>query len=75
MPLHIGVVILVGAPILNPVVFAATFYAFQSNMSIVYSRIGLAAVACILIGLSVYFFFEIPTSYEMYTFMNMRTQK
>ncbi|MDH2363847.1 permease [Priestia megaterium] len=58
MPLHIGVVILVGAPILNPVVFAATFYAFQSNMSIVYSRIGLAAVACILIGLSVYFFFR-----------------
>lgn len=58
MPLHIGVVILVGAPILNPVVFAATFYAFQSNTSIVYSRMGLAAVACILIGLSVYFFFR-----------------
>lgn len=58
MPLPIGVVILVGAPILNPVVFAATFYAFQSNMSIVYSRISLAAVACILIGLSVYFFFR-----------------
>lgn len=58
MPLHIGIVILVGAPILNPVVFAATFYAFQSNMSIVYSRMGLAAVACLLIGLSVYFFFK-----------------
>lgn len=57
MPLHIGIVILVGAPILNPVVFAATFYAFQSNTSIVYSRMGLAAVACLLIGLSVYFFF------------------
>ncbi|PFE01360.1 permease [Priestia megaterium] len=58
MPLHIGVVILVGAPILNPVVFAATFYAFQSNTSIVYSRMGLAVVACLLIGLSVYFFFK-----------------
>ncbi|MGG2090709.1 permease [Priestia aryabhattai] len=58
MPLHIGIVILVGAPILNPVVFAATFYAFQSNTSIVYSRMGLAAVACLLIGLSVYFFFK-----------------
>lgn len=58
MPLHIGVVILVGAPILNPVVFAATFYAFQSNTSIVYSRMGLAVVACILIGLSVYFLFQ-----------------
>ncbi|MGG0463524.1 permease [Priestia aryabhattai] len=58
MPLHIGIVILVGAPILNPVVFAATFYAFQSNTSIVYSRMGLAAVACLLIGLSVYVFFK-----------------
>ncbi|MEH7210704.1 permease, partial [Priestia megaterium] len=58
MPLHIGVVILVGAPILNPVVFTATFYAFQSNTSIVYSRMGLAVVACLLIGLSVYFFFK-----------------
>jgi len=58
MALHIGVVILVGAPILNPVVFAATFYAFQSNTSIVYSRMGLAVVACLLIGLSVYFFFK-----------------
>ena len=58
MPLHIGIVILVGAPILNPVVFAATFYAFQSNTSIVYSRMGLAVVACLLIGLSVYFFFK-----------------
>ncbi|MDI3091252.1 permease [Priestia megaterium] len=58
LPLHIGVVILVGAPILNPVVFAATFYAFQSNTSIVYSRMGLAVVACLLIGLCVYFFFR-----------------
>ncbi len=58
MPLHIGVVILVGAPILNPVVFAATFYAFQSNTSIVYSRMGLAVAVCLLIGLSVYFFFK-----------------
>lgn len=58
MPLHIGIVILVGAPILNPIVFAATFYAFQSNTSIVYSRMGLAVVACLLIGLSVYFFFK-----------------
>ncbi|MED4035848.1 permease, partial [Priestia megaterium] len=58
MPLHIGIVILVGAPILNPVVFAATFYAFQSNTFIVYSRMGLAVVACLLIGLSVYFFFK-----------------
>ncbi|MFE3982333.1 MULTISPECIES: permease [unclassified Priestia] len=58
MPLHIGIVILVGAPILNPVVFAATFYAFQSNTSIVYSRMGLAVVACLLIGFSIYFFFK-----------------
>ena len=31
MPLHIGVIFIVGAPILNPIVFASTYYAFQFN--------------------------------------------
>ncbi|TYR79362.1 permease [Priestia megaterium] len=58
MPLHVGIVILVGAPILNPIVFASTFYAFQSNMTMVYSRMGLAVVACLFIGLTVYWLFR-----------------
>jgi uncharacterized membrane protein YraQ (UPF0718 family) len=58
MPLHIGVVLLVGAPILNPVVFASTYYAFQSSLSIVYARMGLAFILSIFIGFVIYLLFQ-----------------
>ncbi|MCM3652465.1 permease [Metabacillus litoralis] len=58
MPLHIGVVLLVGAPILNPVVFASTYYAFQSTTEIVYARMGLAFVISIVMGLIMYLLFK-----------------
>jgi uncharacterized protein len=58
MPLHLGVVIMVTAPILNPVVFASTYYAFQTNMHVVYARMGLAFVASIVIGAIIYFLFR-----------------
>ncbi|KIQ94853.1 putative permease [Anoxybacillus thermarum] len=58
MPLHVGVVIMVTAPILNPVVFASTYYAFSANMSIVYGRMGIAFVASLIIGLIVYVIFR-----------------
>ncbi|WP_078549123.1 permease [Litchfieldia alkalitelluris] len=58
MPLHVGVVFLVGAPILNPVVFASTYYAFQANLEIVYARMGFAFVLSILIGLILYLVFK-----------------
>lgn len=58
MPLHVGVVFLVGAPILNPVVFASTFYAFRSNPTVLYSRMGLAFILSILIGFIIYLVFR-----------------
>ncbi|OIJ15953.1 hypothetical protein BKP35_02920 [Anaerobacillus arseniciselenatis] len=58
MPLHVGVVFLVGAPILNPVVFASTFYAFRNNPTVLYSRMGLAFILAILIGAIIYFIFR-----------------
>jgi uncharacterized membrane protein YraQ (UPF0718 family) len=58
MPLHVGIVLLVGAPILNPIVFASTYYAFTSNKTIVFGRMGLAFVLCIAIGLFVYLLFR-----------------
>nr|WP_205186032.1 permease [Metabacillus iocasae] len=58
MPLHVGVVILVGAPILNPIVLMSTYYAFQTNLSIVYGRMGLAFLLCMVIGLIVYVVFK-----------------
>lgn len=58
MPLHIGVVFLVGAPILNPVVAASTFYAFRSDLTVLYSRMGLAFILAIIIGAIIYFIFR-----------------
>lgn len=58
MPLHLGVVFLVGAPILNPVVFASTLYAFGSQHHIAYARMGLAFVLSIVIGFIIYLIFK-----------------
>ncbi|QQK77048.1 permease [Salicibibacter cibarius] len=54
LPLHLGVVIMMSMPILNPIVGASTFFAFQNNLSILYWRMGLALVLSILIGGIVY---------------------
>lgn len=54
MPLHIGMVILVSAPILNPIVFASTYYAFRTTPYMAYYRLGLAFVAAVIIGFVVY---------------------
>ncbi|WP_338788870.1 permease [Metabacillus sp. FJAT-53654] len=58
MPLHLGVVFLVGAPILNPVVFASTFYAFGTEQHIAYARMGLAFILSIVIGFIIYLVFK-----------------
>lgn len=58
MPLHIGVVFLVAAPILNPVVFASTFFAFRNNLTVLYSRMGLAFILAIIIGAILYLLFK-----------------
>jgi len=56
MPLYIAVVFIVAGPILNPIVFASTFMAFRSRPEITYSRMGLAFVCALIIGLIVYAF-------------------
>ncbi|MBU9724047.1 MULTISPECIES: permease [Bacillaceae] len=60
MPLSVGVVFLVAAPILNPVVFASTYFAFRSETTntILYSRMGLAFVLSIIIGGILYSIFK-----------------
>lgn len=57
MPLHVGFVILVSAPILNPIVYLSTYYAFQSTPFIAHYRMGLAFIISLLIGLLLYFFY------------------
>lgn len=56
MPVYIGVVYILTGPILNPVVYASTFMAFRSRPEIAYSRMGLALVVAIIIGLILYRF-------------------
>jgi uncharacterized membrane protein YraQ (UPF0718 family) len=58
MPLHVGVVLLVGAPVLNPIVFASTYYAFQGTMQVVFGRMGLAFILSIFIGFVIYLLFQ-----------------
>ncbi len=58
MPLHVGVVFLVAAPILNPVVAASTFYAFRTDLTVLYSRMGLAFILAIIIGGILYLIFK-----------------
>ncbi|WP_216830470.1 permease [Alkalihalobacterium elongatum] len=58
MPLHVGVVFLVAAPILNPVVAASTFYAFRTDLTVLYARMGLAFVLAIIIGAIMYLLFK-----------------
>ncbi|WP_369900187.1 permease [Bacillus manliponensis] len=54
LPLHVAMVILVSAPILNPVVFLSTYYAFRTNETILYSRFGIALLVALCIGFFMY---------------------
>lgn len=56
MPLYAGIVFILVGPIVNPIVFSATFAAFRSKPEMVYSRMGLAVAVGLSIGLAVYFF-------------------
>lgn len=57
MPLHIGIVFLSSVPIINPIVFTSTFYAFHSQSNMAYFRLGLAFIVVLLIGFLTYLFF------------------
>ncbi|KAB7673123.1 permease [Bacillus sp. B1-b2] len=58
VPLHVGVVLLMGAPILNFIVFGSTLYAFQTNLSIVYARFIICILASIIVSIFIYFHFS-----------------
>lgn len=57
MPAHLAIVVMVTAPILNPIVFASTYYAFQNNMTVVWGRMGIALIAALIIGALLYRFY------------------
>ncbi|MFC4597072.1 permease [Cohnella hongkongensis] len=54
LPAYIGLIYIVAGPIINPVVFGATFQAFRMNESLAYSRFYLAFVVSVALGLILY---------------------
>jgi uncharacterized membrane protein YraQ (UPF0718 family) len=56
MPLYAGVVFILVGPIVNPIVFSATWTAFRTRPEMVYSRMGLAVAVGIVIGLLIHWF-------------------
>ncbi|RJE87027.1 permease [Paenibacillus sp. 1011MAR3C5] len=56
MPLYAGVAFFLAGPIVNPVVYSATFVAFRTNPEMVYARMGLAIAVSACIGLIIYLF-------------------
>ncbi|MFB0841642.1 permease [Paenibacillus oleatilyticus] len=56
MPVYVAVVFILAGPIINPVVYAATFMAFRTRPEIAYSRMALAFIVAAAIGLIVYRF-------------------
>ncbi|MGG6312316.1 permease [Paenibacillus macerans] len=54
MPVYIAVVFILSGPILNPVVFSATYMAFRMYPEMVYARMGLAFAVSAAIGAIVY---------------------
>lgn len=59
MPLYVGIVYILAGPIINPVVFASTYFAFRTSPEIAYSRIALAFFVALAIGLVIYRFIKV----------------
>ncbi|GKU80364.1 UPF0718 protein YcgR [Paenibacillus sp. L3-i20] len=51
MPSYIGIVYLLAGPIVNPIVYTSTFTAFRTTPQMAYSRMALAFVIAIIVGL------------------------
>jgi uncharacterized membrane protein YraQ (UPF0718 family) len=56
MPVYVAIVFILTGPILNPIVYAATYMAFRSRPEIAYSRMALAFIVASIIGLVIYRF-------------------
>lgn len=54
MPSHVGVVFMLSAPIINPVVYASTYFAFKSTPYFANARMIVGFISSIVIGLIIY---------------------
>jgi uncharacterized membrane protein YraQ (UPF0718 family) len=58
LPAYIGIIFIVAGPIINPIVFGATFAAFRTNRELAYSRFYLAFLVSVALGLILYKFMK-----------------
>jgi uncharacterized protein len=58
MPLYVGIVFILVGPIINPIVFASTYLAFRNKPELIYTRMGLALLVGMFIGLFIYYFIK-----------------
>lgn len=58
MPLYVATTFILVGPILNPIVFLSTFTAFRNRPEITYSRMGLALLVALVIGIFIYRFIK-----------------
>ncbi|MFY4775028.1 permease [Metabacillus sp. RGM 3146] len=58
MPAYLGITVLAAVPIINPVVFFSTIYAFQTKPEFAFYRTGLALAASLILGLISYLLFS-----------------
>jgi uncharacterized protein len=56
MPAYLGITYMLAAPVLNPVVYFATYSAFRTRPDMVYSRMALGFGVAFSAGLLIYFF-------------------
>ncbi|MDF2926116.1 MAG: permease [Paenibacillaceae bacterium] len=54
MPAYLGITYMLAAPVVNPVVYFATYSAFQTKPEMVYGRMGLAYAVAVTAGLLIY---------------------
>lgn len=54
MPAYLGITFMLSAPVVNPVVYAATYAAFRTRPEMAYGRMGLAFAVAVLAGLFIY---------------------
>ncbi|CRK81212.1 permease [Neobacillus massiliamazoniensis] len=58
MPPHVGIVFMLSAPIINPVVYASTYFAFKSTPYMANARMLVGFISSIVIGLIVFRLFK-----------------
>lgn len=56
IPMSVAITFMTASPVINPVVILSTYYAFNGNLLIMLSRLGLGLIASIFIGVLFYIF-------------------